>query len=241
MKIIKTAFQCLFLFIIAVSLTGCKDAPILETEQDSENEVSTHIEMEATPVVIPPIIDGTIVDHEWQDAEVRHFSEGSEIYFLIHEGDLYLAIRNIHGGMIAGNVFLEQEGQVLIMHSSAALGTAIYQNDGDEFHKIKDFEWCCRSKIDDEASKSAREKFNDEEGWLGSNSFIGAENELEYLISLEGISARLAVNFILADGGAEKQVWPVGLVDGVAQPTPGGFPDMIDFTLEYWIPLEDFQ
>jgi hypothetical protein len=127
------------------------------------------------------------------------------------------------------------------MHASAALGTLIYHQEGEEHRKVKDFDWCCRSKIDDEVSRSAREVFFDEEGWLGTNSFIGVENELEYKITLDGIPFSLAVNFILADGGGVKQVWPVGLEDGVALPTDGGFPDLIEFALEEWIVLEDIQ
>ena len=51
----------------------------------------------------------------------------------------------------------------------------------------------------------------------------------------------LAVNFIHAGGGGEKQVWPVGLEDGVALPSSGGFPDQILFDVGEWLALEDIQ
>jgi hypothetical protein len=222
-----------FLLMISISLAACKGPANITPELDLDEE--------GIPPINPPTIDGIIDPQEWDAAAVQLFADGSEIYFMVSSSDLYVAIRNIEGGMIAGNVFLEQGDRVFVMHSSAALGTAIYQKEGDDFRKIKDFVWCCRSKIDDETSRSARKDFYDEEGWLGGNSFIGAENELEYLISLDGSSARMAVNFILADGGGEKQVWPVGLEDGVAQPAAGGFPDLIAFALDEWISLEDIQ
>ena len=143
--------------------------------------------------------------------------------------------------MIAGNVFLQEGDRIAVMHTSAALGTAYYQEEGDSYQKIKDFEWCCRSKIDDDLSLAAREVFYLEEGWLGVNSFMGVVNELEYKISLEGNPVKLAVNFIHADGGGEKQVWPVDLDDGVTLPSAGGFPDLIAFSVEDWVSMEELQ
>ena len=143
--------------------------------------------------------------------------------------------------MIAGNVFLAEEDRIMILHTSAALGTALYHESGEQYEKIKDFTWCCRSKIDDEASLVAREKFYAEEGWLGTNSFLGIENELEYKILLEDPPDKVAVNFIFADGDGDKQVWPVGLKDGVSLPSSGGFPEIIEFSVKDWISLGDIQ
>jgi len=186
-----------------------------------------------------PVIDGVLQPGEWDQADLYYFEDGSELY-LLHSGNhLYLAIRAGFVEMIAGNVFLHNEDQIFIMHTSAALGTAIYQENVDTWTKVKDFEWCCRSKLDSDTSRADRESFFVQEDWIGINSFIGNQNELEFKIRLTGSEEYLAVNFIRADHIEDKYVWPVGISDGPAQPTIGGFPDTLDFSPENWLNLEE--
>lgn len=188
-----------------------------------------------------PTIDGEIKGGEWGEAMVFPFVDNSEIFLLVKGEHLYLAIRSEGEGMISGNIFLEEGERISVLHSSAALGTAIYQLEGSKYQKIKDFSWCCRSKIDNEISQTAREEFYLAEGWLGANSYLGNENELEYKISLPEEGGMLAVNFIYVDGDLEKQTWPVGLDDGVAQEMVGGFPDTLEFFVGSWVALEDIK
>jgi len=184
-----------------------------------------------------PLIDGTIEEGEWQDAEIWEFSGGGKLYLLTTSDDLYLAVRALPKGMIVGNVFMYRGDEIIILHSSAALGTAVYQREGDHWKKTRDFEWCCRSRIDDQISREARLTFSEKEGWLGANSFLGAENELEYKILLEGMESAIAVNFLWADDSVAKQVWPEGLTDGVSWPVQGGFPEEMEFTTWDWYKL----
>lgn len=237
MKRNKTALVFIYVILLVIGLGACKGIVGSDPELDPGHGVTPT----ALPEVVEPTIDGTIQDQEWQDAAVQHFSDGSDLYLMISGDHLFLAIRASGARMIAGNVFLAESGQVSILHTSAALGTARYQFEGDQYRKVKDFSWCCRSKVADEASQSARDEFYAQEGWLGVNSFLGAKNELEYMILLEGQPEKLAVNFIHAEGAEDKQVWPVGLEDGVALPSSGGFPDLIVFSVESWISLEDLQ
>jgi hypothetical protein len=185
-----------------------------------------------------PVIDGVLQPGEWDQADLFYFEDGSELY-IDQDGEyLYLAIRSIPDEMIAGNVFLKSGDQISILHTSAALGTAIYQREADSWRKIQDFMWCCRSRIESETARQEREVFLNQGGWLGINSFLGNENELEYQIHLPGSAQNLAVNFISADNPDRKQVWPVGLVDGPAQPPEGGFPEIMDFSPKDWQDLE---
>jgi len=186
-----------------------------------------------------PVIDGVLQPGEWDQADLFHFEDESELFLLQKGGYLYLAVRAGIDEMIAGNVFLQNGNQIFIMHTSAALGTAIYQEEGDSWVKIQDFEWCCRSKIESEAAREDREIFFNQDGWLGINSFNGNENELEYKIRLTGTETYLAVNFLSADTPGLKLVWPIGLVDGPAQPVDGGFPELMDFSPENWLNLEE--
>ena len=141
--------------------------------------------------------------------------------------------------MITANVFISNEEGINILHTSAALGTAIYQPEGDTWQKTRDFEWCCRSTLDNVSARAMREAFYKSENWLGINSFNGNENELEYKISLSGSEEFLAVNFLQVDNIEDKFVWPLGINDGPAQPTIGGFPETLDFSPENWFNLKE--
>ncbi len=229
------------LCILICSLAACAGVVDQGQELDQGGNDSLESTLIADPVIEDPIMDGIINDQEWQNAEVHLFDDGSELFLLVSGEHLYLAIRSAGSGMIAGNVFLREGSRIMILHTSAALGTAIYQEEGEMYQKIKDFSWCCRSKIDDEASRIVRETFYTEEGWLGQNSFLGTVNELEYKIKLGGQPDKMAVNFIHADDVGEKLVWPVGLKDGVSLPSSGGFPDQIGFSVEEWMSLEQVQ
>lgn len=224
------------LVLALVGLAGCmgEDRAVQSPTQEQEGS-------SPEDPFFGPAIDGSIEIEEWNRAKVFSFDNGAELYLLISGKHLYLAIQAEAGEMIAGNVFLENDGQVSVLHTSAALGTALYQKQGEGYQMDRDFEWCCRSRVENEASRKAREEFYGEEGWLGINSFLGSQNELEYKILLQDYSGALAVNFIYADGEGEKQVWPVGLDDGVAQPTTGGFPEILEFSIDDWITVEEIQ
>jgi formylglycine-generating enzyme required for sulfatase activity len=185
-----------------------------------------------------PVIDGVIQPGEWEQAGLYYFEDGSELYLLYADNHLYLAIKAVSDQMISANVFLSSEDSIHIMHTSAALGTAIYQPEGDTWKKVRDFEWCCRSTMDSHTAEAEREDFLDQDGWLGINSFKGHKNELEYKIRLTGSEAYLAVNFLRVDQVDVKLVWPVGITDGPAQPTIAGFPDTLDFSPRNWFVLE---
>ena len=188
-----------------------------------------------------PVIDGTLHPGEWDQADLVLFEDGSELYLLQSEEYLYQAVRAIPAEMVAGNIFINEGDRISILHTSAALGTAIYQDEGDTWRKIQDFEWCCRSRTENEEARASREAFFDQDGWMGINSFLGNENELEYKIRLTGSEEYVAVNFLRADNPAQKQVWPIGLTGGPAQPNEDGFPETMDFSPENWLNLEDIQ
>jgi len=183
-------------------------------------------------------IDGVIQPGEWDQADLFYFEDGSELYLLFSDNHLYLAINAISTEMISANVFLFSDENIEILHTSAALGTAIYQPEGDTWRRTKDFEWCCRSTSDSAGARASREAFYHIENWLGINTYNGTENELEYKIRLTGSEKFLAVNFLRVNDIDDKQIWPVGIADGPAQPTIGGFPDTLDFSPEYWFAIE---
>jgi len=202
---------------------------------------------ESNVVVLPsdemesdlPVIDGILEPGEWDQADLYFFEDESEL-FLLHDDDhLYLAIRAVSDEMISANVFLASEENIAILHTSAALGTAVYQPAGNTWQKTRDFEWCCRSTIDNASTRAMREAFYHTDNWLGINTYNGTENELEYMIRLTGAEEFLAVNFLRVNNIVNKQVWPIGINDGPAQQTIGGFPDTMDFLPKNWQKLEE--
>jgi hypothetical protein len=140
--------------------------------------------------------------------------------------------------MIAGNVFVHREDEVRVMHTSAALGTAIYQKSEDGWLQVQDFSWQCRSLGNSDSAQEERAKFLQEESWLAANGRMGAPNELEYQIKIPEENMRLAVVFTRATYPYEKVPWPGDLDDDSVKPTPGGFPLLMEFHLNQWRVLQ---
>ena len=186
----------------------------------------------------PPTIDGTLSPGEWDNAKVETFADGSELLLTYAGNYLYLGIRSNTPGMIAGNVLIKRGDEIAILHSSAALGTAIYQHGEDSWHQIQNFTWCCRDTSNSESSQADREEFLQDEGWVAVNSRMGIPEELEYQIDVTGAPIQLAVNFLRASNPNEKIPWPADLDDDCIKPTPGGLPENLFFSPEQWATLD---
>jgi len=189
-------------------------------------------------IVVPsgdhPTIDGTIDSGEWDDAVIGTLSDGSELLLMHAGGYLYLGIRGSTPEMIVGNVFIKQGDEIKILHSSAALGTALYHKSKDHWQQTQEFIWRCRETNESESAKTARDVFFGEEGWVSVNSRIGTPNELEYQIELTDGTLQLAVNIIRSSEPNIKPSWPAYLDDDVIIPTPGGLPSTLNFSLDQW-------
>ena len=73
-----------------------------------------------------PIIDGTLSAGEWEAALVAPLPDGGKLFFLYAEGYVYVGIQANTDDMIVGNIFIDRREDIAILHTSAALGTAIY-------------------------------------------------------------------------------------------------------------------
>ena len=98
----------------------------------------------AVPATNPATIDGTLAAGEWDAAAVETFDDGSELLLMYASGYLYVGLRTNTPGMVVGNVFIQRGDEIAILHSSAALGTAIYQQGEGVWHQVLDFDWRCR-------------------------------------------------------------------------------------------------
>ncbi len=211
---------------------------VVPPKKGPESGTDTTLHVIVVPSGNPPIINGTIAPGEWVDALVETFADGSELLLLSAGNYLYLGIRSNTPGMIAGNVFINHGDEISIMHSSAALGTAVYQKNEKSWHQIQDFTWRCRDTSSSEFAQDERDAFLQDEGWLAFNSRIGTPEELEYQIEVTGNPIQLAVNFIRASKPSEKIPWPADLNDDSIKPTPGELPDLLVFSPELWATVD---
>ncbi len=214
---------------------GFRCATSVELEAEGETE------MNLGPIDVPlgdsPTIDGTHSSGEWDAATVETFADGSELLRMQADGYLYVGIRAVDSGMIAANVFIQSGEEIIIMHSSAALGTAIYQKNADSWQQTQDFTWQCRSTSLGDAAQAERDEFLQQEGWVAANSRMGTPNELEYQIKIPDQDIRIAVVYIKATHPYEEIPWPPDLEDDTIMPTPGGLPETSNFSLEQWARL----
>jgi hypothetical protein len=185
-------------------------------------------------------IDGTISLGEWDDAVAENFADGSKLQ-LKRDGEFILVgIKANETGLIAGNVFIQRENEISILHSSAALGTAIYhkKSESDAWVQVQDFIWRCRDASNSETAQAERKKFFQEEGWIASIGPRGTPNELEYQIRIPDQDFRLAAVFIRSTPPYEKVPWPAYLEDDCVRPTPGGLPEILYFDPAQWKAVE---
>ena len=182
-----------------------------------------------------PTLDGTISPDEWNDARQESFSDGSELLIMHHEGYLYMGIRANPPDMIVGNIFIVHKDQVSILHSSAALGTAIYEKRSDTWEQTQAFSWRCRSTGNSSSAIAEREAFLQDEHWVANNSRMGIPQELEYKIAMPDSSLRLAVTFTRASDLSTRIYWPIWIEDDCTKQPQGEYPTTMQFSPTTWM------
>lgn len=91
---------------------------------------------------------------------------------------LPLRVEVEHGRRIA-SLYLLQGDRLLVMHASAALGTAIYERRGERWHLVRGFQFACRGQ-----GPSCWEGFARAEGWSANVAEGGADRRFEVAASL---------------------------------------------------------
>lgn len=182
-----------------------------------------------------PTIDGVLDTGEWDASRKVLAADGSEVLFLQTSEILYVGIRGSTPEMIVGNIFIHEGETIRNFHASAALGTATFEQKDDGWELIQPFVWRCRSTSDSETARAERDTFFSDEGWVATNSRIGTPNMLEFKIIPPQGPFTLAVNILRSSDPDVKVAYPVNLTDGVIIPTPGGYPQMMQFKPEQWV------
>ena len=239
----RILFIVLTLLILFLS-SGCHEGNVSSTSVASSTPPAATLTQAPTllpeqstisvPQGKPLAIDGTMSPGEWDSARVETFSDGSELFLMYSEGYLYLGIRANTPEMIVGNIFIARGDEIAILHSSAALGTAVYQKGIDSWQQTREFVWCCRQTGNSEAAQAERDAFLEQDRWVAANSRIGSPNELEYQIEMTHETLRLAAIFLRASNPNVKIPWPNDLDDDCIKPTPGGMPAQLHFSPDTW-------
>ena len=188
------------------------------------------------PLGLSPILDGVLEPAEWDGALQDNMSDGSEL-FLMHDGEyLYAGIRASAKGSGVASICIDRGEQVSVLHSSAALGTAIYEEDGTEWQQIQAFSWRCRSTGKSAAAQDERSEFLQAEGWLANNGRMGAPEEVEYQIAMPEGALRLAMAFLGPPSFDSVAAWPQDLGDGCQnmELLTGPIPERMQFSPQTW-------
>lgn len=213
------------------------------TMQPAQTDLPATLESESQELLVPvPLgseasIDGVLDTEEWEAAMPIDL-EGEGQLFLMHAGGyLYLGVKAKPEPVTS--ICIDQGEQVSILHSSAALGTAIYQRGDGAWEQVKEFEWCCRDVTDSPQAQEARQAQLLQDGWVASNGRMGNSEQVEYQIAFPGDSLRLAVNSIGAPDYESVISWPADLSDDCSNPEmlTGPIPEQVGFSPDQWITL----
>lgn len=222
-----TARSVLFVKLIVVSLVlivSCEPSAMsskeLEIEIPKGNEIA---------------LDGTLSPEEWNLAYKAELAGDGELLLMHNDGYLYLGVRGKPEPVTSVCVFRDSE--VVVMHSSAALGTAIYQRGEEEWKRVREFSWSCRDTSNTERAMTERAEHLEKEGWVGSNGRMGVAEEVEMQIKMSDSKLLLSVASIGAPDYEEVSWWPARLEDGCLDLDliRGSTPELMGFLIEQWV------
>jgi len=224
-------------------LTEILPAP---TSQPAETFLppTAELEVEASEIVVPAgneaIIDGVLSADEWEAAIQIDLDDESQLFLMHAGGYLYLGMRGKPEPVTS--ICLDQTEQVSILHSSAAIGTAVYQIGDGVWELVREFEWCCRETTDSPQAQEALGTYLQDEGWVANNGRVGVLEEIEFQLAMPDISLRLAVNSIGPPYYRSVLSWPNDLADdcGSLEMITGSIPEQAQFSLEEWVTLSIF-
>ena len=220
--------------------TGITPTPTLiptPTPLNPTDTPNSNLSLVIVPGGIAPIIDGSLLPEEWESAIQSEMSGGGELLLMHDGGYLYIGVRAKPEPVTS--ICIDQGEQVSILHSSAALGTAIYERGDAVWEMIQGFEWCCREITDSPRAQESRSEHLEQNNWLASNGRMGAPEDVEFKIYMPEGQLRLAVTSIGAPDYEEITWWPVEMEDDCRNPQiiRGSIPEQAQFSMDNWMML----
>lgn len=177
-------------------------------------------------------VDGTFSPNEWDGALTTDLANGGTLMLMHDDGYLYLGIRSRAMGF--GSICLSDENQVSILHSSAGLGTAVFEKDDQGWRRIRQFSYCCWG-----VNQSKLSEFLQTEAWVSSVGTRGVPEEMEYQIAMNDGSLTLAMVYVDDLTFETALFWPETLDDdclGLAL-VPEDPPERLSFSPETWMTI----
>lgn len=172
------------------------------------------------------MIDGVLNEGEWEGSTSDTMSDGALVHFMSSDGVLYVAVAGEEIGAV--NVLLATEAEVVILHSSAALGSARYIPGDSLWDLDHGFDWCCRSTSDD----SPRLELYEDEGWQANIGFVGDPGVVEYAIALPWSEAALVISSIRDE--EDQGFWPADLSEETRDELLGTPPSERSYDVAEW-------
>lgn len=197
----------------------------------------------ANTVTVPrgaaAVLDGTLAEGEWSDALEIRLSDQAHLLLKHADGFLFLGIQATTMGF--GSPFIVRDGEILLLHASAALGTAIYTRDGEAWMLRQDYEYECRSTGFYSYALRERARFLEKYGWLGTIGYLGDPTQFEYQILWGDGPLTFLFMFMEFTDPIQFLSWP--LDPTAAAPygaiiSPDITPTEIHCTLDEWATLE---
>ena len=211
------------------------------TETPTTLQITVSVEpglMVEIPEGNPPEVDGRLSEGEWDEAVVVSLTDGGQLYMMHAGGYLFLGLLGDGDGI--GSVCRYEDGEVSILHASAAMNTYYYAREEDH--------WRLKSMVIGTYNLQLPESLWQEQhledyGWTASVFDDGNAGEYEYQISLEDGEAILAAAYV--DGFGENtllfyELWPGELGDDCGRmeiAAEGLDIGRLQFSPETWVKL----
>jgi len=209
--------------VLAVLITSCTSAEPTTTTPPPGRVLSV-------PSGAAPTIDGIMSAGEWHGAASIIMTNGRPLHWMYSDETLYVALEG--GDLGAANLAIATGDETRILHSSAALGSALYTRAESTWLLTHGFSWCCRSTTDD----TGRRALFDEEGRQANIGFAGDIGVVEYEVAVPWVGGLVAVSYQTET--SDPAHWPTDLSADAEADLVGPLPEAEEFNLDEWYLLE---
>jgi hypothetical protein len=164
-----------------------------------------------------PVIDGKVSQKEWRAASRVVLGSNQGHALLMHDGNyLYIGLVGSRAGI--GSVCMRGKTGVRVLHASAALGTAAFEQENKKWRLTRGFTWTNRDTGDSPAALEERKKMLSTDGWF-ANTSAAAAPEREYQVPIRGHKeVPIVIGFMSFTPEQEKFFyWPGSVEDDCAE------------------------
>lgn len=180
----------------------------------------------------PPVVDGKVNPVEWKSATHVSLTEGGGEALLLHDGNyLYVGIIGFLPGI--GSVCVPGKSGIRVLHASAALGTAAFEQQDGKWRLTRPFTWTNRDTGTSPEAMADRQKFLSTSAWF-ANTSPNAQVMREYQIPARGqAEVPLVIGFFTYTKAKQTvNYWPPSIEDDcVDHELAGGYTDR-EFTFD---------